>query len=268
MGQGEGVVIDGAGSQTGGLDRWGDYSSLNVDPTDDCTFWFTSEYLAASGSFNWHTRVGTFKLPGCGTAPTPEFSLSATPSSSTVSPGQGTSYTVTVTPSGGFSAAVTLGVTGLPAGTNGTFSPNPATSTSTLSVTTSASTPAGTYPLTITGAGGGQTHQTNVTLVVQTAGVPDFTLTASPASQTIARGGSTTYSATITPANGFGGNVSLSVSGLPNKSSASFSPNPTKSTSTMTIKTKPVVKPGTYPLTITGKGDGLSHTASVTLVVQ
>src|SRR5207244_10295882 len=101
MGQGEGVVINGAGSQTGGLNRWGDYSSLNVDPTNDCTFWFTSEYLASSGSFNWHTRVGTFTLPGCGSAPTPDFSLSATPSSRTVTAGQGTSYTVTVTPSGG-----------------------------------------------------------------------------------------------------------------------------------------------------------------------
>jgi hypothetical protein len=45
--------------------RYGDYSSLTVDPTDDCTFWFTSEYLAANGSFNWHTRVGSFKLAGC-----------------------------------------------------------------------------------------------------------------------------------------------------------------------------------------------------------
>ncbi len=267
MGQGEGVVIDGAGSQTGGLDRWGDYSSLNVDPSDDCTFWFTSEYLASSGSFNWHTRVGAFKLPGCGTAPTPDFSLSATPSSRTVTPGQGTSYTVTITPSGGFSASVTLGVAGLPAGATGTFSPNPATSTSALSVTTSASTPAGTYPLTITGTGGGQTHQTRATLVVQ-AGAQDFTLGASPASQTIGKGGSTTYAVTVTPVNGFGGSVSLSVSGLPNKASASFSPNPATSTSTLTVKTKQLVRRGTYPLTITGKSGSLSHTAPVTLVVH
>lgn len=45
--------------------RWGDYSSMTVDPTDDCTFWFTSEYLSKTGAFNWHTRIGSFKLPSC-----------------------------------------------------------------------------------------------------------------------------------------------------------------------------------------------------------
>jgi hypothetical protein len=55
----------GTGSQTRSLHRWGDYSSLSVDPDDDCTFWFTTEYLKASGSFNWSTRVGSFKLNGC-----------------------------------------------------------------------------------------------------------------------------------------------------------------------------------------------------------
>jgi hypothetical protein len=268
MGQGEGVVINGAGSQTGGLNRWGDYSSLNVDPTDDCTFWFTSEYLASSGSFNWHTRVGTFKLAGCGSVSTPDFSLAATPSSQTVNSGQGTTYDVTITPSGGFSAGVNLSVSGLPAGATGTFSPNPATSSSTLSVSTTASTPAGTYALTIAGTGGGQTHQTSATLVVQAAAAPDFTLSASPASQTINRGGSTTYVVTVTAINGFSGLVTLSVSGLPRRSSPSFSPNPTKSTSTLTIKSKQAVSPGTYPVTITGKNNGLTHTTSVTLVIQ
>jgi hypothetical protein len=64
--QGEASVMTGSGSQTGGLTRWGDYASMNVDPSDDCTFWFASEYLAEDGSFNWHTRNGSFKLPGCG----------------------------------------------------------------------------------------------------------------------------------------------------------------------------------------------------------
>ena len=55
----------GAGSQTTGLSRWGDYSSLSVDPDDDCTLWFTTEYLKTSGTFNWSTRVGSFKLNNC-----------------------------------------------------------------------------------------------------------------------------------------------------------------------------------------------------------
>jgi len=58
-------IIEGAGSQNGGLSRWGDYSALQVDPTDDCTFWYVAQYEAASGSFNWHTRIASWQFPGC-----------------------------------------------------------------------------------------------------------------------------------------------------------------------------------------------------------
>src|SRR5207244_3440666 len=54
MDQGEGTIINGTGSQTGsGLSRWGDYSSMTVDPSDDCTFWYTNEYIPSNGAFNW-----------------------------------------------------------------------------------------------------------------------------------------------------------------------------------------------------------------------
>src|ERR1700704_24293 len=58
MTQGEGTIINGAGSQTGsrGLPRWGDYSSMSIDPTDDCTFFYTQQYIPANGEFNWSTR--------------------------------------------------------------------------------------------------------------------------------------------------------------------------------------------------------------------
>jgi len=65
MTQGEGVIMDGTGYQSHSASRWGDYSSLSVDP-DGCTFWFTSEYIQTSGSAPWRTRIGSFKLPGCG----------------------------------------------------------------------------------------------------------------------------------------------------------------------------------------------------------
>jgi hypothetical protein len=61
----ESSIFAGSGSQTGNLHRWGDYSALTVDPVDDCTFWYTNEYEKASGSFNWSTRIASFKLPGC-----------------------------------------------------------------------------------------------------------------------------------------------------------------------------------------------------------
>lgn len=62
--QGEAVLINGSGSQSG-INRWGDYSHMTVDPTDDCTFWYTTEYYTATGT-NWQTRIGSFKFPSCG----------------------------------------------------------------------------------------------------------------------------------------------------------------------------------------------------------
>ncbi len=47
------------------VSRWGDYSTLTVDPTDDCTYWFSTEYQKQTGAFNWRTRIGSFKLPSC-----------------------------------------------------------------------------------------------------------------------------------------------------------------------------------------------------------
>jgi hypothetical protein len=63
------TIITGAGSQTGGTangaDRWGDYSSLVLDPSNDCTFWYVNQYIPSNGNFNFHTRLASFKFPGC-----------------------------------------------------------------------------------------------------------------------------------------------------------------------------------------------------------
>jgi hypothetical protein len=73
--QTETTVVSGTGSQVGPpppnapLTRWGDYSAMTVDPIDDCTFWYTQEYLKApSGNFNWNTRIANFKFPNCGSS--------------------------------------------------------------------------------------------------------------------------------------------------------------------------------------------------------
>ncbi len=66
----ETLVVSGTGSQNGGLTRWGDYSALTVDPVDDCTFWYTQEYMKTTGSFNWNTRIANFKFPNCGSLAT------------------------------------------------------------------------------------------------------------------------------------------------------------------------------------------------------
>ncbi len=71
LAQGEAHLYDGTGSQTSGLQRWGDYSALTVDPVDDCTFWYTQEYIPSNGTYNWKTRIGSFKFSQCTSVPTP-----------------------------------------------------------------------------------------------------------------------------------------------------------------------------------------------------
>jgi hypothetical protein len=63
--QAENRILSGGGSQLPNLSRWGDYSSMTVDPVDDCTFWYTTEYERTNGAFNWSTEIATFKFPGC-----------------------------------------------------------------------------------------------------------------------------------------------------------------------------------------------------------
>ncbi len=64
LSQAEAVLLNAGGSQTG-INRWGDYSAMSVDPVDDCTFWYTQEYYTTTGT-NWQTRIAAFKYPSCG----------------------------------------------------------------------------------------------------------------------------------------------------------------------------------------------------------
>ncbi len=59
------VIVNGTGVQEKSFNRWGDYSAMSVDPTDDCTFWYTQEYYKTTGSFNWTTRMASFKFDSC-----------------------------------------------------------------------------------------------------------------------------------------------------------------------------------------------------------
>lgn len=211
----------------------------------------------------------TYSIVSQSTAP--DFSISGSPSSQTVVQGGSTSYTTTVGALNGFSAGVNLSVTGLPNGTTFSFTPNPITGagSSTLQVNTSSTTPVGTYTLTISGTSGTLSHTSNVTLVVNAA-KPDFTLSASPGSQTVAPGSSTTYTATVGSLSNFGSKVSLTVTGLPSRATATFSPTSiTRSgNSTLRVTTNSLTPVGTYTLTLTGTSGTLRHTNTVALVVS
>ena len=137
MGQGEGTLQAGTGSQLPNLGRWGDYSSMTIDPADDCTFWYAGEYLKTDGTFNWSTRIGSFRFTNCGSTPA---TTPGPPTGATAAAGNGQaavsfsppasdggsaigSYTVTSNP-GGFTASgpsSPITVTGLTNGTAYTF---------------------------------------------------------------------------------------------------------------------------------------------------
>jgi Subtilase family/PASTA domain len=102
-------------------------------------------------------------IPGCGA----DFAVVVAPTGRSVTRGGSTSYTLTITPSNGFSGPVSLSESGLPGGAAASFSPNPATSSSMLSVTTTGATATGSFPVSITGTSGGLTHATTVTLEIQ-----------------------------------------------------------------------------------------------------
>ena len=243
---------------------------MSIDPADDCTFWYTTEYLQADGSFNWSTQIASFALPSCtGLASTPDFALSASPSAQTVVGGGSASYTVTVAALNGFTAPVSLSAAGLPARASASFAPPTVTGsgTSTLTIATTAES-AGSFTVTITGTNGSISHSTTVTLTVNPPA--DFSVSATPSSRTLAQGKSTTYAVTVGNQGGFGGVVSFAVTGLGPGATASFSPTSVSGSgsSTMTVKTASTAQTGTFSVTITGTSGASSHSTPVTLTVN
>jgi serine protease len=224
--------------------------------------------LTVTGTGGGHQATATASL----TLAAPDFSVSASPASRTLNPGQTTTYAVDIGSLGGFAGTVGLTVTGAPAGTTASLSPSSvaAPGTSTLTVTTSAATPQGTHTLTITGSSGGVQHAVSVTLIVQ---IPDYAMTVTPPSKTVKAGFSALfYNITIVSQGGFAGTVTFAVTGLP--AGATSTPNPvtvspgTPSAFTlMSVKTLTTTPPGTYTLTITGTGGGITKSRNVTLIV-
>jgi pseudomonalisin len=200
---------------------------------------------------------------------TPDFTVSADPASQSVNQGVTANYTVTLNAAGGFANPVTLSISGLPTDASASFTPASVigSGTSALAISTALTTPVGSYPLTITATDGVISHTASITLVVTT---PDFTLSANPASQTVETGISASYTATISPLNGYAGTVSFSVNGLPAGASATFTPASvnTSGSSTLVISTTAGTTPaGNYLITITASDGTLTHSTSVNLSV-
>jgi hypothetical protein len=206
----------------------------------------------------------------------PDFSIAPSPSSQTVDSGKATAYSVTVTRANGFTGAVSFSVSGLPSGASAGFSPatvSASSNSTTLTVQTSSATAAGSYSLTIVAVSGNLSHSASVALTMQAPSTPDFTLAAQPASQNVVQSDKVGYTVQVNRAGGFGGPVSLGVSGLPDKWTASWSANPAAGgASTLTVQTQGNTQTGTYSLTLTGSatigGKSVLRSATVVLVVQ
>ncbi len=155
MTQGETLLASGTSAGNG---RWGDYAAMAVDPVDECTFWFTSQYQDG----NWNTRIASFRFDACGSA---GFYLAVQPQQAGVCTINGqASFTgsIDVFATGGFNNPVTLAQDAL-TGFSTTFGTNPVTpgGNSTITLTVSDTVAAGAHTVTYTGTASGANPATS-----------------------------------------------------------------------------------------------------------
>jgi len=230
----------------------------------------TTGYDLATG---WGSPNGSGLLNTLVGSSSPSFSLSASPSSVTVAQGHLGTSTITSTVTGGFSGVIALSATGQPADVTVGFSPTSITGagTSTMTITVGSSTATGTYTITVKGTSGSSIATTTVSLKV-TGTNPNFTISASPSSLSVARGSSGHSTITTTISGGFNSAVGLSASGQGSRVTVNFNPSsiatPGSGTSTLTVTVSRRATPGTRTITITGTGGGLTYTTKVTLTIH
>jgi subtilase family serine protease len=236
----------------------------------------TVTITGTSGSL---TATTTLALTVNSTA-TPAFSVSASPTSVTVTQGASGTSTITVTSTGGFNSATTLSASGLPSGVTATFSTNPVTppangsATSTLTLTASASATVGTATVTITGTSGSTSHSATITLTVNaSSGTKNFTLSLVPNSFTIDDNGSVSTTLTVTSVNSFHSAVTLSVNEFPTDVSATASANPVTPPAngsvnvTITWSATRRAPTGTTTIELIGTSGSLTNEIPVTITV-
>src|SRR5437660_311245 len=245
--QAETRVVSGSGSQTSQtrtLTRWGDYSAMQVDPVDDCTFWYTQEYIKTNGVFNWNTCIASFKFPNCstntfllnvtlagnGTVTSSPAGISCPSINCSANFASGTTVTLTATAAAG---ATFAGWSGAACSGTGTCSIN---MTAAQSVTATFNLV--TFPLSVTSAGSGSG---SITSNPSGISCPTSTCSASFTS-------GTTVTLTATPATGstFAG---WSGAACPGTGTCSVTMTATQSvTATFNLVT--------FPLSVTSAGSG------------
>jgi len=268
------VLFQGSGTDPDGTVAAYAWTFPGGNPASSSAAAAGSVVYQAPGSFVASLTVtdneGRASAPATRTVTVADFALSTAPSSQSVTQGGSASYTATVAGGAGFTGTVAFAVTGLPSGATASFAPATVTGSgpTTLSVVTSSGTPAGSYALAITGTSGTLTRTSTVTLVVN--GDTNFSLSATPSSRTIARGGEASYTVAVAGGAGYSGTVNLTIEGVPRFASARFRPNPVpgSGSSTLSITSNKNVAAGTYSMTIRGTNGSTVRSVVVTLVVQ
>ncbi len=221
----------------------------------------------------WGSPIGATLVTTLTGSGTPSFTLSASPSSLTITQGSNGTSTITVNPVNGFSGSVTLAASGLPTGVTAGFGTNPTTSTSVLTLTASGTATTGTATVTITGTSGSLQATTTIALTVNAAASPNFTISASPASLSVAQGSNGTSTITITSQNSFSSATTLTATGLPSGVTAGFGTNPVTppangtATSVLTLTASSTATTGTATITVTGTSGSLVHSTTIALTV-
>lgn len=256
------------------------FNPASVTAGQPSTLTVSTTATAATGTFGF-TITGQYSSPPSThstsvsltvTAATDDFSISASPASRTVVAGSSTTFSISTQVASGTARTVTLSATGLPAGASATFNPASVTAGqgSTLTIVTTTSATIGTSTLTITGQyATPTTHSTTVSLTVTAAPSDDFSISASPSSQTVAQGSSTTFTVATQVTSGAAQTVNLSVTGLPSGATGAFAPASVIAggASTLTVATATATPTGTFALTISGASSTATHTTGASLVV-
>ena len=215
----------------------------------------------------WGSPAGQNLINALAPVAAPGFQLSSTVKSLTISPNGTGITTIAVAYEGGFAGSVELSVAGLPSGVTASWTSNPTSTDSVLTLAVDSTAVRGSYLLTITGTSGAVTASTGIALEVN---APGFSLTAASPTLYLRPGQSISTTVTVTDYAGFSGNVNLALaSTLPAGVTATWAPDPTTSTSMLTLTASSSTVPNQrYMLTIAGSSGGLTATTTVALNIE
>jgi MYXO-CTERM domain-containing protein len=269
MGQGEAVAASSGGSQSSSL-RWGDYSSMSVEPGDECTFWYTNEYIPADGVFNWRTRILSFQLPGCASA----ADFAVWPRRGAEVLGRGKTLTVPLDTAAlrlaGGAKALSLSVAELPPGVNAQIEPATVSAGETATLTLSAAPDAELgrgqgYAVRAVAADGTAASSGGALDVVDA----DFAMDLEADTIALAAGGTARIHIGTRSLFGSAETIAFAVSGLPIGATARFEPAQiVAGGSTDLVVSAAGVRPANTALTVSATAPSTAHLALVHLRSQ